>query len=216
MYIVLFEEDHRVGLAMKQALERMACTVLWIRNISCALEALRHPDADLVVMGAPGADIIDLLREARRLGVSTPVLLIFPLDRVGDRVAALDAGADECLVKPVDPDELAARVRCLARRYRGMAVNQMQAGTIHMDLSRLEVSVCGRQVMLTRREFAVLRTLMGKPGCIVQRDSIERSVYGCESEVGPNALEVLVHSLRRKLGKESIRTVRGFGYMVGD
>ena len=215
MNIVLFEEDVRTGSAMKHALECMACTVLWIRNISCALEVLRHPDADLVVIGASGMDIVDRLREARRLGVSTPVLLIFPTDRVAERIAALDAGADECLVKPVDPDELAARVRCLARRHRGMAVNQMQAGAIRMDLSRFEVSVRGRQVTLTRREFAVLRTLMGRPGCIVQRDSIERSVYGCESDVGPNALEVLVHSLRRKLGSESIRTVRGFGYMVG-
>lgn len=214
MYVIIVEEDPRQGMAMKRAFEQMACTVLWINAGNSPLEALRQPDADLVVIALPEPVDTGLLRDARRTGVRTPILVIVACDSARARIDALDAGADDCLATPFDLDELTARARCLARRHGGQADNGMQAGPIHMDIGRLEVSLDGRRVELTRREFAVLRALMCRPGRIVQRDVIERSVYGCDSEVGSNALEVLVHSLRRKLGQEAIGTVRGFGYMV--
>ncbi|WP_369930643.1 response regulator [Xanthomonas sp. NCPPB 2632] len=216
MNIIVVEDDARLGCAIKRALEHLAYTVTWLRNGAEGLEALRNESVDLVLLdlGLPEKDGIDVITEARRLNVRTPILVMTARDSVESRIQGLDAGADDYMTKPFHLDELAARIRSLARRARGLADNQLDAGALSLNLSTLEVTYHARPVELTRREFALLRILMERHGKIVRRETIEGSVYGMESDVGPNALEVLVHSLRRKLGAEAIRTVRGFGYMV--
>jgi DNA-binding response OmpR family regulator len=214
--IIVVEDDARLGAAIKRALEQLAYTVTWLRTGTEGLEALRSQAVDLVLLdlGLPEKDGIEVITEARRLRVKTPIIVMTARDSVESRVQGLDAGADDYMTKPFHLDELAARVRSLARRAQGLADNQLEAGAISLNLSTFEVTYRGERIDLTRREFALLRVLMERNGKIVRRETIESSVYGMESEVSPNALEVLVHSLRRKLGPDSIQTVRGFGYMV--
>jgi DNA-binding response OmpR family regulator len=214
--IIVVEDDERLGAAIKRALEQLTHVVMWLRTGNEALEALRQENVDLVLLdlGLPNKDGVQVLREARRAGIRTPVLVVTARDSIEARVEGLDAGADDYLVKPFHLDELAARIRSIARRAQGLADNLIEAGPIRLDVGRMELSLGGERVELTRREFALMHVLMERAGRIVRRDTIESSVYGSESDVGPNALEVLVHSLRRKLGPDSIRTVRGFGYMV--
>lgn len=216
MNIIVVEDDERLGAAIKRALEQLTHVVMWLRTGNEALEALRQENVDLVLLdlGLPNKDGVQILREARRAGIRTPVLVVTARDSIEARVEGLDAGADDYLVKPFHLDELAARIRSIARRAQGLADNLIEAGPIRLDVGRMELSLGGERVELTRREFALMHVLMERAGRIVRRDTIESSVYGSESDVGPNALEVLVHSLRRKLGPDSIRTVRGFGYMV--
>lgn len=216
MNIIVVEDDVRLGEAIKRALENLAYTVTWLRTGAEGLQALRDESVDLVLLdlGLPGKDGIEVITEARRMKVKTPILVMTARDSVESRVQGLDAGADDYMSKPFHLDELAARIRSLARRAQGLADNQLESGALSLNLSSLEVIYQERRIDLTRREFALLRLLMERQGKIVRRESIEGSVYGMESEVSPNALEVLVHSLRRKLSPAAIQTVRGFGYMV--
>ncbi|HEY4091180.1 MAG TPA: response regulator [Luteibacter sp.] len=216
MNIIVVEDDERLGAAIKRALEQLTHAVMWLRTGNEALEALRQENVDLVLLdlGLPSKDGVQVLREARRDGIRTPILVMTARDSIESRVEGLDAGADDYLVKPFHLDELAARIRSLARRAQGLADNVMEAGNLRLDVGRMELTLEGDRIELTRREFALVHVLMERAGRIVRRETIERSVYGNESDVGPNALEVLVHALRRKLGSDSIRTVRGFGYMV--
>ncbi|MGN6093263.1 response regulator [Luteibacter jiangsuensis] len=216
MHIILVEDDVQLGEAIRRALERLAYTISWFRNGNEALLALRDHDADLVLLdlGLPGKDGLDVLTEARRLRVATPVIVMSARDAVDSRISVLDAGADDYLVKPFHLDELAARIRSLARRVRGVAVNRLEAGALSLDLGTFEVTWHGQRVDLTRREFALLQALMERAGRIVRRESLETSLYGPDNVVSTSALEVLVHSLRRKLSHGAIQTVRGFGYML--
>jgi len=216
MHIILVEDDMPLGTAIRQALENQAYTVSWFRDGREALLALRDETADLVLLdlGLPGKDGLDVLLEARRLRVRTPVIIMTARDAVEDRIRGLDAGADDYLVKPFHLDELGARIRSLTRRAQGLADNRIEAGVLSMDITASQVSFRGEPVELTRREFSLLRILMERAGRIVRRESLENSLYGLDSEVGSGALEVLVHGLRRKLSFETIRTVRGFGYMI--
>ncbi|HEY4292354.1 response regulator [Luteibacter sp.] len=216
MHIILVEDDVQLGEAIRRALERLAYTISWFRNGNEALLALRDQDADLVLLdlGLPGKDGIDVLIEARRLHVTTPVIVMSARDAVDSRISVLDAGADDYLVKPFHLDELAARIRSLARRVRGAAVNRLEAGELSLDLGTFEVTWHGERVELTRREFALLQALMERAGRIVRRESLENSLYGPDNVMSTSALEVLVHSLRRKLSHGAIQTVRGFGYML--
>lgn len=216
MHIILVEDDVQLGEAIRRALERLAYTISWFRNGNEALLALRDHDADLVLLdlGLPGKDGMDVLTEARRLRVETPVIVMSARDAVDSRISVLDAGADDYLVKPFHLDELAARIRSLARRVRGAAVNRLEAGALSLDLGTFEVTWHGERVELTRREFALLQALMERAGRIVRRESLENSLYGPDNVMSTSALEVLVHSLRRKLSHGAIQTVRGFGYML--
>src|SRR5262249_3077031 len=157
---------------------------------------------------------IDVLVEARRARVDTPVLVMTARDQLSSRVDGLDAGADDYLTKPFHVEELAARIRSLTRRMRGLSVNRIEVGVLTLAVGPSEVTFRGEAVELTRREFALLQTLMENAGRLVRRESLENSLYGLDHVVGNNALEVLVHALRRKLSFETIRNVRGFGYMI--
>ncbi|WP_426285355.1 response regulator [Luteibacter sp. E-22] len=216
MHIILVEDDVQLGEAIRRALERLAYSVSWFREGNEALRALRDHDADLVLLdlGLPGKDGMDVLTEARRLRVKTPVIVMSARDALDSRIRVLDAGADDYLIKPFHLDELAARIRSLARRARGEAVNRLEAGALSLDLGTFDVTWHGERVDLTRREFALLQALMERAGRIVRRESLENSLYGPDNVMSSSALEVLVHSLRRKLSHGAIQTVRGFGYMV--
>ena len=216
MHIILVEDDVQLGEAIRRALERLAYSVSWFRDGNEALRALRDHDADLVLLdlGLPGKDGMDVLTEARRLRVKTPVIVMSARDALDSRIRVLDAGADDYLIKPFHLDELAARIRSLARRARGEAVNRLEAGALSLDLGTFDVTWHGERVDLTRREFALLQALMERAGRIVRRESLETSLYGPDNVMSSSALEVLVHSLRRKLSHGAIQTVRGFGYMV--
>jgi two-component system, OmpR family, response regulator QseB len=216
LHILLIEDDAQLGDAIRRALERLAHTITWLRDGDEALVALREHEADLVLLdlGLPGRDGLEVLQEARRQRVTTPVIVMSARDQLDGRIQVLDAGADDYLVKPFHLDELAARIRSLSRRARGEAVNRLEAGALSMDLGTFDVAWRGNKVDLTRREFALLQTLMERAGRIVRRETLESTLYGPENAVSTSALEVLVHGLRRKLSPEAIQTVRGFGYMV--
>lgn len=216
MHILLVEDDAQLGSAIQRALERLSYTVSWLRDGRSALVAMRDRTADLVLLdlGLPGRDGIEVLVEARRAHVETPVLVMTARDDLSARVDGLDAGADDYLTKPFHVEELAARIRSLTRRMRGLSVNRIDVGALSLDVGTSEVSFRGEVVELTRREFALLQALMENAGKLVRRESLENSLYGLDHVVGNNALEVLVHSLRRKLSFETIRNVRGFGYMI--
>lgn len=216
MHIILVEDDAQLGAAIQRALERLSYTVTWLRDGRAALLALRDETADLVLLdlGLPGKDGLDVLIEARRNHIKTPVLVMTARDALEARVAGLDAGADDYLVKPFHLDELGARIRSLARRVQGLADNRIEVGSVNLDLGTSEVTYRGERVELTRREFSLLQILMERAGRLVRRESLENSLYGLDNAVGSGALEVLVHALRRKLSFEAIQNVRGFGYMM--
>lgn len=216
VHILLVEDDNQLGEAIRHALVQQSYAVTWLRDGKEAARALRDPTADLVLLdlGLPGMDGMDVLLEARRDGVKTPILVMTARDALETRIRGLDIGADDYLVKPFHVSELVARIRSLTRRVRGLAENLIEAGGMRLNLATAEVEFRGEQVSLTRREFALLQALMEHAGHIVRREALENSVYGLDTVVERNAIEVQVHWLRRKLCPEAIRTVRGIGYMI--
>lgn len=216
MHVLIVEDDLLLGEAIRQALLRWSHAVTWLTTGREAAVALREGFADFVLLdlGLPGKDGLEVLREARRAGTATPVLVMTARDAVSARVNGLDAGADDYLVKPFDLEELGARIRSLTRRARGLADNRIEVGGLCLDLGTYEAAFRGERVALTRREFALLRLLMERAGHIVRREHLENSFYGLEGGVQSNSLEVQIHSLRRKVGAGLIRTVRGVGYMI--
>jgi two-component system response regulator QseB len=216
MHIILVEDDLQLGAAIKHALEQLSYAVTWLRDGREALVALRDQTADLVLMdlGLPNKDGLDVLAEARRAHVNTPVIVMTARDALEARVRGLDAGADDYLVKPFHVDELSARIRSLTRRAQGLAANRIDVGVISLDIGTSEAEYRGTRIELTRREFSLLRILMERAGRIVRREHLENSLYGLDNAVGSSALEVQIHALRRKLSFDAIRTIRGVGYMI--
>ena len=216
MHIVLIEDDAQLGDAIRHALEQQAYAVTWLRTGKEAGYALQDGAADLVLLdlGLPDIDGLDVLARARGAGIQTPVLVMTARDAVRTRVRGLDLGADDYLVKPFHLDELAARIRSLTRRAHGLSDSLIEACGMRLNLATHAVEFHGAPVELARREFALLRILMERVGRIVRREDLETSLYGIDAGVDSNALEVQVHWLRKKLGPETIRTVRGVGYMV--
>ena len=216
MHIVLIEDDVQLGDAIRNALEQQAYAVTWLRTGKEALFAFQDETADLVLLdlGLPDMDGLDVLARARQERISTPVLVMTARDAVQTRVRGLDLGADDYLVKPFHLDELAARIRSLTRRARGLSDSLIEVGDIRLNLATQVVGFRGGSVDLARREFALLRVLMERAGQIVRREDLETALYGIDAGVDSNALEVQVHWLRKKLSPESIRTVRGVGYMI--
>lgn len=216
MRVLLVEDDPMIGASVQRGLKQEGYTVDWVRDGAAADLAVSGDVYELILLdlGLPRKSGLDLLAALRRRGVTTPVLVITARDSVADRVKGLDAGADDYLVKPFDLDELSARVRALMRRQGGRAVPVIEAGPLSLDPATHAVTLAGVPVPLSRREFALLHALMQQPGKPLSRAQIEESLYGWDEEIESNAVEVHIHSLRRKLGAERIRNVRGVGYMV--
>jgi two-component system, OmpR family, response regulator QseB len=218
MRILLVEDDAMIGRAVRQGLKAAGFAVDWVRDGHAAELSLAEALYDLLVLdlGLPRQDGTTLLQTLRRRGAQLPVLVATARDAVADRIAGLEAGADDYLTKPFDLDELIARVRALLRRRGGQTQLTLRCGDLVFDPSRREVTLAGQPVELSAREMAVLEALMQQPGAVVPRDKIEASVYGWGEEVASNAVDVHLHHLRRKLGSHRIRNVRGVGYRVND
>jgi two-component system OmpR family response regulator/two-component system response regulator QseB len=216
MRILLVEDDESLGEGLQTALRRAAVAVDWVRDGVAALAAIAAGGLDAVVLdlGLPRMDGTQVIRAARQSGHAVPILVLTARDRVGDRIEALDLGADDFLGKPFDPNELLARLRALHRRAQGVAPTVLTHGALQLDPATLSVRWQGRIVDLPRREFALLRALMEQPGRILTRDSLQQSLYGWDEDVASNSLEVHVHHLRKKLDPDVIRTVRGVGYAL--
>ncbi len=218
MRILLVEDDTMVGKAVRQGLLRAGFAVDWVTDGRSAELAIGNGVYDLAILdlGLPTKDGMALLSTVRASGNALPVLIASARDTVGDRIDGLEAGADDYLLKPFDLDELVARVRAVLRRHGGSGSPLLTAGSLVMDVSRRSVTCGGVPVELSGKEFAVLEALMRRPGAVLSREKLEESVYGWGDEIGSNAIEVHLHHLRRKLGSDAIRNVRGVGYRVSE
>ena len=216
MRILLAEDDSMIGAAVRDALQQDGYVVDWLRDGPRADAALAAGDYDLVLLdlGLPGKQGLDILRSLRAKRKTLPVIIITARDAVESRVAGLDAGADDYLVKPFDLDELAARIRSALRRSAGRAEPGLQLGGVALDLARRSVQRDGAPVTLSAREYAIVEALALRPGAILSRAQLEERMYGWGEEVESNAVEVHIHAIRRKLGADFIRNVRGVGYYI--
>lgn len=216
MPILLIEDDALVGEGIEVGLRLQGMTVDWIRDGRAATAALNEGGHDAVILdlALPRRGGLELLREYRRAGAITPVLVLTAFDAIDDRVAGLDAGADDYLPKPFDLQELGARLRALQRRSHGRARNTLRHGPIEFDPSTLEVTVGGLREPLPRREAVLLQLLLEHRGRTVTLERIHDHLYGWGEPVASNAPAVHVHKLRRKLGRDLIETIRGIGYRI--
>ena len=216
MRLLLVEDDSMIGEAARQGLRQEGHAVDWVRDGKEAEAAvLAAPyDAVLLDLGLPRRDGLSLLKAWRARNVTVPVLIITARDAVSDRVAGLDAGADDYLVKPFDLDELSARVRAVARRRSGRAESLVHIGDLELDPAARLVRWKGREVNLSPREYALLEALANRPGAYLTRAQLEERLYGWDEEIASNAVEVHIHHLRKKLPPGFIRTLRGIGYLV--
>jgi two-component system response regulator QseB len=216
MRVLVVEDDPMIGRAVADGLQGDGYAVDWVHDGGAAELALKHGPYDLAVLdlGLPRKDGFEVLKSLRRAKIEVPVLIITARDAVADRIAGLDHGADDYLVKPFDLDELLARARAVVRRRAGRASPEVAFGAIRLVPVKREVSFRGARVELSAREFAVLETLLREPGAVVSRAKLEDSVYGWGEEVGSNSVEVHLHHLRKKLDPALIRNVRGVGYRV--
>jgi two-component system, OmpR family, response regulator QseB len=205
-----------IGEALRAGLKREGFTVDWVHEARAAEAVLGSEPFELLLLdlGLPGTDGLTLLRRQRGRGLAIPVLILTARDAVADRVAGLDAGADDYLIKPFDLDELAARIRALLRRRAGRPAPGIEHLGVTLDPAAHRVTREGTEVALSPREFGLLQLLMERPGTILSRTQLEERLYGWGEEVESNAVEVHVHGLRKKLGADFILTVRGVGYRV--
>lgn len=218
MKLLLAEDDPLIGNSVEQGLHMAGYTVDWVRDGRAAELALDTGTYALLMLdlGLPRQDGLALLKNIRRKNNLIPVLIVTARDAVSDRVAGLDLGADDYLVKPFDLHELVARVRALLRRHVGRAMSEMRIGNLRLNQLNHEVTLNGKPVNLSQREFALLECLMETPGAVLSKEQLEERIYGWDEELSSNAVEVHLHNLRRKLGSEWIRNVRGVGYKVAE
>lgn len=220
MRILLVEDDRGLGGAVRAGLQQKDFVVDWVTNAEDAEVALGGADcpfsALVLDLGLPGISGLDLVRRMRRRGVGVPVLILTARDAVEDRVKGLDSGGDDYLVKPFSMDELGARIRALVRRSHGRAAEVLTSGEVSLEPAAHRVTLKGIPVEISPKEFAILMELMENSGKVLSRDKLEERLYGWNEEVGSNAVEVHVHHLRRKLGTDFIKTVRGVGYLVAE
>lgn len=216
MKLLLAEDDPMIGASIKQGLNLAGFAVDWCRDGRAAELALAAAQYSVLVLdlGLPKQDGLTLLRVLRQGKSDIPVLIVTARDAVSDRVAGLNLGADDYLVKPFDLDELVARVHALQRRHAGRSAPLLELGALKLNPMRREVVLNGQPLNLSQREFALLEVFMESPGKVFSRLSLEERLYGWQDEISSNAVEVHLHNLRRKLGKDWIRNVRGVGYKI--
>ena len=224
MRLLLVEDDRMIGDSLRQALRLEGHAVDWVYDAAAANASLASERFDLMLLDlglpdAPNAPVrpdggLAVLRHLRGRGEAMPVIVLTARDGLGDRVAGLDAGADDYLVKPFELDELLARMRAVQRRHGGRASPVLEHAGLRLDPATRQVSKNGVPVLLSAREFAVLEALMQRPGAVLSRAQLEDRLYGWGDAVESNAVSVYVHQLRKKLGAEVIQSMRGVGYFM--
>ena len=216
MKILLVEDDLMIGDALQYSLNKANYAVDWVKDGCSALLSAKtqHYDAVLLDLGLPKVDGLEVLRTLRKSGNTTPVLIVSARDAVATRIDALDLGADDYVLKPFDMDELSARIRAVVRRKSGHANSILQNGNLSLNLSTREATVDDIAVRLSAREYALLEALLIRPGAILSRQDLEDRVYQSAVEVESNAIEFLIHGLRKKIGAHLIKNVRGLGWTI--
>ena len=216
MRILLVEDDRMIAAAISVALKDAAYAVDWVEDGAAASGVLenREHQAVLLDLGLPKQDGVAVLRRLRQSGNTVPVIVITARDTMDDRIKGLDAGADDYLVKPFDVNELLARLRAVIRRQGGQAAPALSNGIVSLDPAT-RIARRGNAVHpLSAREFSLLHALLLRPGAILTRDELEERIYGWNEEVESNAVDFLIHGVRKKLGADIIKNVRGAGWMV--
>lgn len=217
MRVLLVEDDPMIGNAVFAALKDASYAVDWLRNGQTAIDSMACQSYELVLLdlGLPGKDGMRVLDAMRSADNPVPVLIITARDGVEDRIRGLDAGADDYVLKPFEMRELLARMRAVVRRKGGSAAPELSNGVLFLDPASRRARVRDAEsILLSNREFALLQALMLRPGAILSRRELEERIYGWGEEVESNAVEFLIHTLRRKLGNQVIKNVRGVGWMV--
>lgn len=216
MRLLVVEDDPMIGESMQRGLKKSGLAVDWVRNGRLAELALGNGVYDLMILdlGLPQKGGLELLSQLRQQGNDLPVLIVTARDAVDDKVAGLNCGADDYLVKPFDFNELNARVNAIMRRRTGRGNPLMIYGALTLDPVAHQVTYRGEPVGLSAKEFSLLRALMAVPGAVLSRAELEEALYGWEEEVGSNAVEVHIHNLRNKLGSHAVLNIRGAGYRV--
>lgn len=216
MRLLLVEDDTLIGETLLETLRDRAYATDWVKDGALADNALRNHSYDLVILdlGLPKRSGMDVLRDLRSRRDSVPVLILTARDATDDRVRGLNEGADDYVLKPFELTELLARVAALIRRSAGHGETTVRIGNVVIKPASREVSVDGSRVELSAREWSVLEPLITRPGIVFSRAQLEQKVFGWNGDLGSNAIEVYVHSLRRKLGADIIRNMRGIGYVV--
>ena len=217
MRLLLIEDDRMIGDGLRQALRLEGHAVDWVYDAQAAAATLASErfDGVLLDVGLPKGSGLDVLRGLRARGNATPVIVITARDALEDRVAGLDAGADDYLVKPFELEELNARLRAVMRRHTGRAAPTLEHEGVTLDPATRQVTLDGQPVLLSAREFALLEALMQRPGAMLSRAQLEDRLYGWGEEVESNAVTVYIHQLRKKLGADFIQNMRGVGYFLG-
>ena len=216
MRVLLIEDDRMIGTAIELALKDAAYAVDWVTDGETAVHAVENEIYELALLdlGLPKADGREVLRRLRTLGRRLPVIIVTARDGVDDRIDGLDLGADDYLVKPFEIRELLARMRAVLRREGSGSQPLLSNGKLNLDPATREALFLGESALLTAREFALLQALLARPGTVLSRSELERQIYGWNEEVESNAIEYLIHTVRKKLGATAIRNVRGVGWMV--
>lgn len=216
MRILLLEDDHLLGQGIAAGLKLQHYNVEWFKEARPALLSVEHEQYEIMVLdlGLPDMDGLDVLKQIRQRGIAMPVIILTARDQLDDRIAGLDAGADDYLPKPFDLDELFARIRALIRRAGGRAEPSIKYQDIELNPAAHSVSRSGELIDLSRREYSLLLELLENAGRVLSRNRLEESLYSMDDDVGSNAVEVHIHHLRKKLGNQLIRTVRGVGYTI--
>jgi two-component system response regulator QseB len=216
MRLLLVEDDAMIGESVRKGLRQAGFAVDWVRDGRAGELALAAEPFDLVLLdlGLPKIQGMDLLRRIRERDKRIPVLIMTARDAVADRVRGLNAGGDDYLVKPFDLDELTARIHALLRRQDGRADPELRHGPLTLNPVTHEAALNGVPLALSAREFALLQALLARPGAVLSTQQLEEKIYGWDDDISSNAIEVHIHALRKKLGADAIRNVRGVGYMV--
>ncbi|MDB5615965.1 response regulator transcription factor [Tardiphaga sp.] len=216
MRVLLIEDDRMIGAAVEQALKDAAYAVDWVLDGDTAVQAaaVESYEVALLDLGLPGQDGTEVLRRLRSGGRKLPVIIVTARDSIDDRIGGLDLGADDFMVKPFEMRELLARMRAVLRRRGSGASPILSNGKMTLDPATREASYLAETAFVTAREFALLQALLSHPGTILSRPDLERQIYGWNEEIESNAVEYLIHTIRKKLGAQAIRNVRGVGWMV--
>ena len=217
MRVLLVEDDPMIGEAVQGALKDASYATDWVKNGQTALDTLACQNYDIILLdlGLPGKDGVEVLKVIRAKDNPVPLLIITARDGLDDRIRGLDGGADDYVLKPFEMTELLARMRAVLRRKGGIATSLLTNGIVSLDPATREATVnAGESMQLSNREFALLQALLVRPGAILSRSDLEDRIYGWGEEVESNAVDFLIHALRKKLGSEVIKNVRGAGWMV--